>query len=48
MSNSFQISGIEIDISILRGKGLVAKDRNIFNQKTTSDVSEQIFFSFYI
>jgi tellurium resistance protein TerZ len=37
MSDSFQVSGIEIDISVLRGKDLVAKDRNIFNKKTTSD-----------
>lgn len=44
MSDSFQISGMEIDISILRGKDLVAKDRNIFNQKTTSDPYVNIIF----
>mmetsp|Transcript_8383 Transcript_8383/g.12612 ORF Transcript_8383/g.12612 Transcript_8383/m.12612 type:complete len:610 (+) Transcript_8383:113-1942(+) len=37
MSDQIKISGIEIDFAILRGRNLVAKDRNIFNQKTTSD-----------
>lgn len=40
-----EISGIEIDISIIRGRDLVAKDRNFLNKKTTSDVS--FYFCIY-
>lgn len=43
MSDPVQISGIEIDLTINRGKDLVAKDRNIFNQKTTSDPYVKIY-----
>jgi stress response protein SCP2 len=39
MSDLIEISGIEIDASILRGRNLVAKDRNAFRKKTSSDVS---------
>ena len=35
-----EISSIEIELSLKRGRNLVAKDKNIFGQKTTSDVSE--------
>lgn len=37
MSDQIKISGIEIDFTIFKGRNLVAKDRNLFNQKTTSD-----------
>lgn len=37
MSDQIKISGIEIDLTIIGGRNLVAKDRNLFNQKTTSD-----------
>mmetsp|Transcript_7062 Transcript_7062/g.8171 ORF Transcript_7062/g.8171 Transcript_7062/m.8171 type:complete len:554 (+) Transcript_7062:47-1708(+) len=31
------VAGIEIDVTIIQGEGLVAKDRNLFGKKTTSD-----------
>ena len=34
-----EITGLEIDITILQGKDLVAKDRNLLGRKTVSDVS---------
>ncbi len=39
MSNESLVSSIEISFNIFQGKNLVAKDRNVLNQKTTSDVS---------
>jgi hypothetical protein len=41
-----EISGIEINLTIIQGRNLVAKDRNVFYQKTTSDVRKDRFFEF--
>lgn len=38
MRDQIGISSIEVDLTVYRGRNLVAKDKNIFGKNTTSDV----------
>lgn len=39
-----EIAGLEIDIQILKGEDLVAKDRNLLGKKTTSDPFIKVYY----
>jgi tellurium resistance protein TerZ len=43
MSKQTEISSIEIDLTLYRGRNLVAKDKNIFGKKTSSDPYVKVY-----